>query len=262
MQKEMKIIDTHAHLTSNDYKMDAISAIEAAKEGGIEKIFNICTEIDEFEKGLDLEKKYPGMIYNIGCTTPHDAEKDSDEVFSYFEKMALSKKMIAIGESGFDDFIEPDNREFQLKSCRRYIDLAIAANLPIVFHVRGDKSYEDLFKLATEFKPFSGIIHCFTGNTKQAEKALDLGWTISISGIATFKKSTDLRETIKKIPLDRIVVETDSPWLAPTGYRGKDNQPLYVKEVIKTLSEVYGISFEEVCKHTYENAMRVFLGSS
>lgn len=262
MQKTaIKIIDSHAHLTSTEYPIDGHACIERAKEAGIEKIINICTEKKELEKGFLLEKTYPGMIYNVASTTPHDAEKETSETFAYFEQMALKGKIIAVGESGFDDFIKPDNSIAQYEACKRYIDLAVRANLPIVFHVRGDKAFEKLFKLAEEFPPFVAVVHCFTGTITQAEKALSLGWYLSISGIATFKKCEDLRNCIATIPLDRVLVETDAPWLAPQGYRGKDNEPLYIIEVIKTIAKVYDISYENACKATFDNAEAVFFPS-
>ena len=254
----LKIMDSHAHLTSEDYPMDADAAIERAKAASIEKVMNICTNASELLRGLELEKKYPGMVRNIASTTPHDAEKETPETFAFFEKHAMEKNLVGIGETGFDDFIEPDNSKEQMDVCLKYIDLGVRANLPVVFHVRGDKSFKNVFHAASKNLPFVGVIHCFTGNLKQAEEALSLGWYISISGIATFKKSGELREVVKHIPLDRLLIETDAPWLAPQGFRGKDNEPAYVKIVAETIADVYGITFEDVCAGSFKNGSRVF----
>lgn len=257
-KKNLQIMDSHAHLTSEDFPMDYQAGIKRAKEASVVKIMNICTTPEELKKGLKLEQKYPQVIKNIACTTPHDAEADTKEVFAFFEKHALEKKLVGVGETGFDDFIEPDNQSYQKDVCRKYIDLGIRSDLPVVFHVRGDKAFENLFSAASEFDSFKGVIHCFTGNQEQMEKVLSFGWYISISGIVTFKKSQELRDTIKDLPLDRLLIETDSPWLAPQGYRGKPNEPAYISVIAEELSSVYDVSYEEICHRTYTNGNHLF----
>jgi TatD DNase family protein len=251
-------MDSHAHLTSAEYSMDAKGAIKRALAAEITKIMNICTSPKELEQGLLLEKQYPDVIKNIACTTPHDADKETKETFAFFEKHARAGNLVGIGETGFDDFIEPDNIKAQKEVCRSYIDLGVRTNLPLIFHVRGDKAFKNVFEAASEFSSFPAVIHCFTGTRAQAEKALELGWHISISGIATFKKSVELREIIKTIPMSRLLIETDSPWLAPTGYRGKPNEPAYVRIVAEIIAEIHGMSLEQVCKTTYNNGFSLF----
>ena len=252
------MMDSHAHLTSEEFPIDAEGAIARASAFGVVKIINVCTKRSELEKGLLLEQKYPGLIHNIGCTTPHDAEKETEETFRFFEKMAMEKKIVAIGETGFDDFIIPDNSISQKKVCKRYIELAIATNLPVVFHVRGDQAFKNLFELASEYPPFTGVIHCFTGNAEQAKKALDLGFYLSISGIVTFKKSGELQEVIKQIPTSRLLIETDSPWLSPHGFRGRPNEPAYLKVIAEKIASVLDRSLSEICLQTFENGNCVF----
>ena len=251
-------MDSHAHLTSEEYTMDAKGAIKRAQIAGINKIVNICTSPKELEEGLILQKEFGGIIKNVASTTPHDAHLETKEIFSFFEEHAKAGNLAGIGETGFDDFIEPDNILDQEKACRSYIDLGVRYDLPVVFHVRGDKAFERVFAAAAEFPKCKGVVHCFTGNAKQAEKALSLGWYISISGIATFKKSDALRDVIKTIPLENLLIETDSPWLAPQGYRGKDNEPAYVTIVAKTVAECLQISEEEVLKKTCSNGSLLF----
>ena len=252
------MMDSHAHLTSEGFPIDAESAITRALDAGVVKIMNICTERSELEKGLLLEQKYPGLIHNIACTTPHDADKETEESFAYFEKMAKEKKIVAIGETGFDDFIHPDNSILQKKVCRRYIELGISTNLPVVFHVRGDQAFQNLFELASEYPPFKGVIHCFTGNAEQAKKALEFGFFLSISGIITFKKSLELQEVVKQIPIDRLLIETDSPWLAPHGFRGKPNEPANLKIIAETIATLLQMSSSEICLKTFKNGCRLF----
>jgi TatD DNase family protein len=254
----LKIIDSHAHLNSKDYPMDFEGAINRAKAASIKKIMNICTTPLELIEGFALEKKYPELIRNIGSTTPHDADKETKETFAFFEKHALAKNLVAIGETGFDDFIQRDNSKEQMDVCLNYIDLAVRSNLPVVFHVRGEKAFQNLFFAASKNPSFKAVIHCFTGNMAQAEKALSLGWYLSFSGIATFKKSVELKKIIKNIPLSRLLIETDAPWLAPEGFRGKDNEPSYIHVLIETLSKLLDISFEEVSKITFDNASKLF----
>ena len=251
-------MDSHAHLTSVEYSMDAEGAIKRANDAGIAKIMNICTSPKELEEGLALQEKYPDVVRNIASTTPHDAHEETADTFAFFEKHAKAGNLVGIGETGFDDFIQPDNIDRQQKVCRSYIDLGVRYGLPVIFHVRGDKAFEHVFKAALEFPPFEGIIHCFTGTLEQAEKALALGWHISISGIATFKKSDALRSVIKHIPLEKLLVETDSPWLAPHGYRGKPNEPAYVKIIAEAIASVLDISVDHVLKVTHDNGMRLF----
>jgi TatD DNase family protein len=256
--KNFELMDSHAHLNSEDFPFDTEAALERAKSAGVTRIINICTSPSETKRGLEIEAKNPEMIGTVASTTPHDAHEETDETFKFFEQMALDGKLVGIGETGFDDFIEPDNQKQQWEACKKYIDLGVRTNLPVVFHVRGDQAFVNVFKLAEEFPKFTGIIHCFTGNLEQAKKAVELGWFISISGIATFKKSTELREVIKEIPLDHLLIETDAPWLAPQGYRGKTNEPAFVKIVAETISIVHDLPLEEICKITYQNGLKAF----
>lgn len=258
MNKQLRIMDSHAHLNSEDFPMDVEGAIRRAKDCSIDKIINICTNFHELEKGLILENKYPNLIKNAASTTPHDAAHHEDVNFAAIEQAALDKKLIAIGETGFDDFIIPENKNFQKDYCIRYIDLGIRADLPVIFHVRGEEAFKDLYSLAKEFPSFKGIIHCFTGTKKQAEEALALGWYLSISGVITFKKSTELQEVVKEIPLDRLLIETDSPWLSPQGFRGKPNEPSFIKMTAEMIALLQNQTFEQVCHQTYENGCNVF----
>jgi TatD DNase family protein len=260
MDKEpIFLMDSHAHLSSDGFKIDGEKAVENAMALGHFKIINVCTEAKELEAGLLLEKKYPSVVKNVAATTPHDAHLETEEIFNYFQKMAMEKKIVGIGETGFDDFIEPNNVAFQKKVCRRYIDLGVHTLLPLIFHVRGDQAFKNLYEALGEFPPISGMIHCFTGNDQQAKKALDLGLYLSISGIVTFKKSSALREVVKKIPLDRLLIETDSPWLSPEGYRGKPNEPAHIVNIAQTLATIYGVSVSKILSKTYENGSILFV---
>ncbi len=256
MKKEPFVkIDSHAHITSDELYPDVDGIIERATLASVANIININTDRITLERALELKKKYPHQIFNTVSTTPHDVEKEGEENFPYFEKVIRAKEVIAIGEVGLDYHYEHSNRDVQKEFLKRYFDLAIDVNLPVVIHCRGDDAFTDLFKFPQNIK---AVLHCFTGNLSQAQIAIDRGWYISISGIATFKKSDHLREVIKSLPINRLLIETDAPYLAPQSKRGQMNEPANVLEVAETIANVKNISLEEVCKETTHNAKSFF----
>jgi len=230
--------------------------IERAMQEGVTKIVNINTDRITFERGLELQKKYPHHIFNTVATTPHDVEKEGEENFAYFEKAIRAGEVVAVGEVGLDYYYEHSNREIQKEFVKRYFDLACAVNLPVVIHCRGDEAFRDLFCFK---QSISAVLHCFTGTTAQAKQAMERGWYVSISGIATFKKSDELRNVIRELPLNRLFIETDAPYLAPQTRRGKVNEPSYITETAQIIAEVQNVSLEKVCRQTTENACKFFL---
>ncbi len=249
-------IDSHAHLTSDELYSDVEGILERALAAGVQKIVNINTDRITLERGLELKEKHPEFIFNTVSTTPHDVEKEGEENFPYFEKIIKGKKVVAVGEVGLDYYYAHSRKDIQKEFLKRYFDLAVETNLPVVIHCRGDDAFIDLFQFPQEIK---AVLHCFTGNLTQAQTALERGWYISISGIATFKKSFELREVIKHLPLEKLFIETDSPFLAPQSMRGKVNEPAFVGETAQTIATTKSISLEEVCRQTTENAKRFFL---
>jgi TatD DNase family protein len=253
-------IDSHAHLTSKQL-LDHVDAIASrAKEHGIEAIVNICTDKDSLEHGLELSKRYD-FIYNAAATTPHDVEKEGELYFDLMAEAALSKKLVAVGETGLDYFYNHSPKELQAHFLRKYFALALEADLPVVIHCR--EAFADFFALMdTCYKKNGlyapGVLHCFTGTLEEALELVKRGWYISFSGIITFKKSTELRNVVAHVPLEHILVETDSPYLAPQKYRGMVNEPAYVSEVVQTIAEVKGLSIQAVAKQTAANAKTLF----
>ncbi len=250
-------IDSHAHLTSDKMIDQTETMIERAKQAGVEKIVNICTDEKSLDKGLELAKRFD-WIFNTAATTPHDVETDGELFFPLVENAARNRDLIAIGETGLDYHYEYSPRELQKEYLIRYLHLAFEFLLPVVIHCRD--AFSDLFSIAdSEYKNGPAVLHCFTGTLDEAKEVLKRNWYISCSGIITFKKSIELREAIRFVPLDRLLVETDAPYLAPQSRRGKMNEPSFIHETVEAIAQVKGIQPEEVARQTSENANQFFL---
>lgn len=246
------MIDSHAHLTSPQVLPDVQKVIERAKAAGVETIINICTDKPSLEAGLSL--KTPG-IYHTAATTPHDVEEEGESFFPLVEQAI--EHLVAIGETGLDYFYEHSPKKLQQKYLSRYFELAKRVNLPIIFHCR--EAFEDLFAIADqEYRGEPAVLHCFTGTKEEAKKCLDRGWYISFSGIITYKKSEELREVVKYVPLDRIFIETDTPYLAPQSKRGKQNEPAYLVETAQKVADLKEMPLPKVASATADNIRRFF----
>ncbi len=248
--------DSHAHLTSEHMLPDIEQVLERAQSKGIRRVVNICTDEKSLKMGLVLNKKHP-WVFNAAATTPHDVEAEGESFFPLVEQVAAQGQLIAIGETGLDYFYEHSDRKTQRQFLLRYFALAHAVKLPLIFHCR--EAFEDLFEMADqEYRHAPAVLHCFTGNQTEAKGVLDRGWYLSLSGIITFKKSENLREIAKYVPLDRLLIETDSPYLAPQSQRGKSNEPAFLPETALTIATVKGISLHELAQATEENSERFF----
>lgn len=234
---------------------DLDQILERAQLAHLEAIINICTTPTELEKGLKLAQEYP-WVYNVGSTTPHDAVKDGEAHFGAFEKAAQSGQLVAVGETGLDYYYWKDSAAQQQALLRRYLQLADRCTLPVVIHCRD--AFEDFFKVLDSEKPVAGVLHCFTGTIDEAKEVIARGWYLSLSGIATFKKSVELREVAKLVPLDKLLIETDAPYLAPQTYRGKRNEPAYLIETAKCLAEAREMELEPFIVATRQNALNLF----
>lgn len=250
------LIDSHAHLTSNEVFPHIDSILLRAKQGGIDAIINICTDGQTLERGIKLKKQYP-WIHNTASTTPHDVEKEGELFFPQVQQAAKEGHLIAIGETGLDYYYEHSNRSIQRKILSQYFELAQSSHLPIIFHCRD--AFNDLFAMADqEYQGCKAVLHCFTGSLQEAKGVLDRGWYISLSGIITFKKSEALREVATYIPLDRLVLETDTPYLAPQSKRGQPNEPAFMNETASMLAGLKNLSLEALAQTTSSNAMQFF----
>jgi len=250
------IIDTHAHLTSESLLSHLDAILLRAKEKGVDKIINICTDFKSLSEGLILSEKHP-WIFNAAATTPHDVDKEGELFFPNVEQAAVLGKLVAIGETGLDYYYEHSKRSVQKEFLSRYFALAQKVKLPLIFHCRD--AFADLFAAADlEYRDKPAVLHCFTGTMAEAKGVLERGWYLSISGIATFKNSQELREIIKYVPIDRLLVETDSPYLAPQGQRGKQNEPSFIWEIVEMIAQVKKEDKDKVAQATAENACKFF----
>ncbi len=249
-------IDSHAHLTSDELFPLVDEILSRAKLQKIEAIVNICTDTTSLERAASLKNKVP-RLYHTAATTPHDVEKEGDLFFPYVEQAAKKGDIVALGETGLDYYYERAGREKQKEFLLRYFSLARKTGLPLVFHCR--EAFADLFSLADGHIPSHlGLLHCFTGTLEEAKGVLDRGWYLSLSGIVTFKKSQQLQEVAKYVPLDRLLIETDSPYLAPQSKRGKQNEPSFLPEVAEMIAAVKNVSLDEVAFATSTNAKSFF----
>ncbi|NGX40161.1 MAG: putative metal-dependent hydrolase YcfH [Chlamydiae bacterium] len=248
------MIDSHAHLTSPEILPEVDAVVERAKAAGVGAMVNICTDQASLEEGLKLGRRH-SEVYNTAATTPHDVEKDGEAFFPLVEKHA--SELVAIGETGLDYYYEHSPKKLQREFLSRYFVLAEKVSLPLVFHCRD--AFADLFSMADSEYKGEAVLHCFTGTIDEAKGVLDRGWYVSFSGIITFKRSEGLRKVVQYVPLDRLFVETDSPYLAPQGKRGKKNEPAYMVETVQRIAELKGVSMQEVEKATVENISKFFV---
>jgi TatD DNase family protein len=247
-------IDMHAHLDRLEHPAE--EAIRLAGEQNIQRIITIGTEPNDLQTVLTLaEKYYPKVFCTLGVH-PHEGVLYSEEAEKFIRENAPRKEVVAVGEIGLDYFYEHSPRDPQIEAFRRQLQLASELDLPVEIHTRDAEA--DTIEILNEFRGrVKGLIHCFTGTQWLAEKALDLGFNISISGVVTFKNADDLRKTVQFIPLDRIHVETDSPFLAPIPHRGKKNTPAYVVHTAKVVAELKSVSLEELAVATTANAFKL-----
>lgn len=252
------MIDSHAHLSGEALLKVAEEMILRARDCGIEKILNICTDLASLQAGLLLREKFP-CIENAAACPPHDVETDGALFFPHVEQAALKGQLLAIGETGLDAHYP--NPNLQRECLLQYFDLALRVKLPLIFHCRG--AFAELFAYAdSHYRHGSAVIHCFTGTLEEAKEALNRGWYLSISGIVTFKKSEELRQLLPHIPLDRLLVETDAPYLAPQMQRGQVNEPSFLLETAECIGKVLGKTREEIGRLTAQNFASYLRGES
>lgn len=254
------LVDSHCHLDDADFADEGvIEIVNRAKAAGVGHFLTICTRIVEFDKILATANLSPLIHCTVG-THPHHAEEDSELNVTCDEIVAYTKepKVVGIGETGLDYHYNHSPPEKQQKVFATHIEAGLATDLPLIIHTR--EADDDTIRIIrdTGKGKSRGVMHCFSGNVKFAQASLDLGYYISFSGIITFKKADDIREAVKYAPLDRILVETDAPWLAPMPHRGKRNEPSFVVLTAQMIAQLKNISVEEVAEKTTENFFRLF----
>ncbi|MEW6066943.1 MAG: TatD family hydrolase [Nitrospirota bacterium] len=261
------MIDTHCHLEMDEFNKDREDVIKRAKDAGIEAIITIGSDLEGNIGGIELSKKYDFIYSSVGIH-PHDAKDFTGEIFEKIKAWAtpphppLSKggswggKVVAIGEIGLDYHYDNSPRNIQQQVFMKQLQLAKEVNLPVIIHSREAK--KDTLDIIRESGVSKGVFHCFSGDTEMAEKAMAIGFYISIAGPVTFKKAHHLREIARAIPDDYLLIETDAPYLAPEPFRGKRNEPSYIIYTARAIAQLRGVSLEDVARITTLNAKRLF----
>ena len=252
----MDLIDTHCHLNLLADDLDA--TVQRARDAGVTKMITISTKLSQMSNTLKIAETYVDVTCSVGVH-PHEAGVEGLVNVKDLLQHTNHPKVVGIGETGLDYFYDKPDPETQMANFLVHIEAARISKLPLIVHTR-DADMDTAITLENEAKKgcFSGVLHCFTGGIELAERAIELGFYISISGIITFKSSKTLVEVLKKIPLDRILVATDSPYLAPVPFRGKTNEPAYVVETHRAVAEIMQVDTEVFTQITTRNSLKLF----
>jgi TatD DNase family protein len=251
------LIDSHAHLDDPRFDEDRDAVLQRARDAGVRTILTIGNGggPDQMDCGIPIAEAHDWIYTSVGVH-PHDAAKVEERHYSRMSDLAKHPKVVAIGETGLDFYYDNSPRDVQREVFHRQIALAKQLSLPVIVHTRdADADTEQILK---EEKADRGVIHCFTSGQRLAEFALEIGFAISFSGIVTFPNAKPLAEIARRIPLDRILVETDCPYLAPVPYRGKRNEPSFAADTARFIADLRGITPEELATHAAANFERVF----
>ena len=252
------LVDSHCHLNFPDFKGQIDEVVERADKNGVKYMQTICTKMAEFPDILKIANDYENIWCSVGVH-PNNVEGEELVEVSKLIELAKNPKVIGLGETGLDYYYEHSPREKQQKSFINHIEASQENGLPVIVHTRAaDDDTIEILQNQYKKKPFPGLIHCFSTGEKLAKAAIDLGMYISISGIVTFKKATELQEIVKDLPLESLLVETDAPYLAPVPYRGKTNEPAYTRHTAEFIADLKGISLDEVAKVTSDNFFSLF----
>ena len=252
----MTLYDTHAHFDDEAFDSDRDELLRSMKDMGVTLINNIGCDVPTSEASIALAEKYPFVYATVGHW-PGNTYQMNEEMLEEYRRLARHPKVVAIGEIGLDYHYEDTPREVQQYWFRRQLELAAELNLPVVIHER--EAHEDGLKIVREYADkVTGVFHCFSGSAEMAKEIVKLGWYVSFTGVVTFKNARRALEAMAAVPLDRLMIETDAPYMAPTPYRGKRNHSGYVGKVAEKLAEIKGITPEEAARITMENGKRFF----
>jgi TatD DNase family protein len=253
------LIDSHAHIQGKEYAGEAAAVIERARSAGVEKIIAVggAGDMSSNTEAVALAEAYPNVFATVGMH-PHDAKDVGAADLAILKKLAARPKVVAVGETGLDYYYNHSAHDVQRRVFAQFIHMALETDLPLVVHER-DGAREAAELLSNEGAGrLRGVIHCFTGTYEAARAYLDLGFYLSFTGIITFKNAEPLRDVVRKVPLDRMLVETDSPYLTPVPHRGRRNEPAYVRFVAETIASLKGIPVEEIARITSANVEALF----
>jgi TatD DNase family protein len=252
------LVDSHCHLDFPDFAEDLDAIVARAEAAGVGRIVTISTRVRRLPALLAIAERFPNVYCSVG-THPHHADEEDGITAGELVELTHHPKVVALGEAGLDYFYEHGSRDAQARGFRAHVAAARITGLPLVIHTRdADDDCGRILEEEMAKGAFRAVLHCYTGGRELAMKAISLGLSISFTGILTFKKSQALRDLAAELPADRVMVETDAPYLAPGKFRGKRNEPSYVVETAKVLAETRGVSLDELSRQTSENFFRLF----
>ena len=250
------LFDTHVHLNSKLYKIDLKEVIERALEVGVTNMAVVGFDAPSNKRAVELAEKYDFIYATVGVH-PSDAKSASEAGWATLREQLKHPKVVALGECGLDYYHDTSFNDIQREVFKKQLEIVKEVNMPIVVHMRD--SVNDTYEmLCDEGKGLSGVLHCYSGDLEMMYKFLDLGFYIGLDGPVTFKNAHSVHELVKAIPIDRLVLETDAPYLTPAPYRGKRNEPAYLSYIAKKVAELKGMTYEEVCEFTTENGLNLY----
>lgn len=250
------LYDSHAHLDDERFDQDREDIIKSLKSNGISLVVNPGADIKSSRRAMELSYKYSNIFAGVGIH-PQEASHYKEEDLEILRKWAEDPKVVAIGEIGLDYYYGKDNKEEQIKLFKEQMRLACEMSLPVIIHMRD--ATEDTYNILKEYEgKVRGVMHCYSGSVEMAELFMQLGYYISLAGVVTFKNAKAAKDVAKAIPLERLLIETDSPYLTPEPNRGKRNEPKYVKHVADKICELRGISLQELSETTRKNTEELF----
>ncbi len=252
------MFDTHVNLHGDTYAEDLDQVLERAREAGVTRMLAICDRLDNFSAVLGIARGHSDIWCSIGVH-PHHSKDFTDLTVAQLVEGAEDENVVAIGETGLDFHYGYSEEQDQVRSLKTHIEAARQTGLPLILHTReADDMMGDLLEEAYAAGAFTPLLHCYTGGERLARRGLDLGAYVSVSGILSFKSAREVREVIEDIPMDRLILETDCPYLAPVPMRGRSNEPSYLVHVAEALAALKGLPVEEVLETTTQNALKLF----
>lgn len=249
------LFDSHAHLNDEAFDQDRAELLETFRDAGVGLVMNAGCSLESSREGIALAEAYPWIYCSVG-THPDTADEVNEEVLEVYRQMCSHPKVKAIGEIGLDYYYETIHRDAQMRAFRMQMQLAEELDMPVIVHERD--AHEDGMSIVKEFPKVKGVFHCYSGSAEMARQLVDMGWYIGFTGVLTFKNARKAVETAASIPLERILLETDCPYMAPEPYRGKRNHPGYLPKMAEKLAQIRGIPVEEAIRATMENAKRLY----
>lgn len=250
------IFESHAHYDSHQFNEDREALLSSMQENGVGTVINVCADWDSVTEVVEMVQNYPFMYAAVGLH-PDEVGDLNEERFEFLKSQCQNEKVVAIGEIGLDYYWDNESHDVQKKWFVRQLELASELDLPVIIHSRD--AAEDTLKIMKEYaKGLRGVIHCFSYSKELAEEYVKMGFYIGIGGVVTFKNGKKLKEVAEAVPLERILLETDCPYLAPEPYRGKRNSSLYIPHIAQAIADIKGITYEEVVAQTERNAKELF----